>query len=74
VTTRTISVDVDVDLSSFSDDEISEEFFSRSLSDSESVDQADIVAMHEAFYLGRTDRAVELARKIAQDHTGRLLP
>ena len=33
-----------------------------------------IVEMFEAFYLGKNDAAIAIARRIAQDTTGRTLP
>jgi hypothetical protein len=73
--TKTIytDVEVDIDLEDFSDDEILAEAEKRNL-DFDRVDlEEDITAMFEAFYIGKTEQAIELARKVAQDVTGRLL-
>jgi len=70
---RTVYVDVEVDLSEFSDEDIFEEAKERRPGDFETQDPSDITEMFYAFKLGRDDLALKLARKIAQDHTGGLL-
>lgn len=71
MTTKTITVDVDVDLDDFDDDDIREEAEDRGLL---VRGGDDIVAMYYAFYFGKTEQALELARKVASDHVGRFLP
>lgn len=68
-------VTVHVDLDDFDDDDIREEAVSRGLMD-ENENEIDetIREMFYAFKLGRNDRAMELAREIAQDATGMILP
>ena len=76
---RTITIDVYLD--DFDDEDIRDEYESRGLedftpsfSDTSSVNvTSDIEEMFYAFRLGREERAIELARKIAQDVTGRIL-
>jgi hypothetical protein len=59
----------DDSLSDYSDADIRDEFNCRGLgADAEEVD-----AMFEAFYLGREAQAVEIARRIASTHAGRIL-
>jgi len=69
MTIRTISVEVD--LGDFDDDDIEQEAEERGLLNCENDDE--IFEMFYAFKLGKTDRAIELAKKIAQDHTGKIL-
>jgi hypothetical protein len=71
---RTVSVStwVDVDLDEIETDDLVEELQSRNVGLPEgNID--DVMEMFYAFKLGRNDRAMELAKKIAQDHTGRIL-
>jgi hypothetical protein len=73
---RTVSisayVDVDVDLEEIDTDDLVEELKARNVGIPEgNVD--DVTEMFYAFRLGQTDRAIELAKKIACDHTGRIL-
>ena len=76
---RTVNVstyiDVDIDLDDIDDDDLIDELKSRSLGDRVNLADADedITEMFYAFKLGQNDRAMELAKKIAQDHTGRIL-
>lgn len=63
-------VDIDPVLDEFSDSAIEIEFRARGLY---AADDGDLRELWEAFYTGRTDRAIELAKKIAQDSTGRFL-
>lgn len=70
---RTVTVETDVDIYA---DDIDDELLlelaqERGLIGGE--DKNDITEMFYAFKLGKTDRAIELARQIAQDHTGRIL-
>ncbi len=71
MTTRTVTVDVEVDLDSFDDDEIRDEFAARDLGDPDFKES--VTEMFYAFYLGKADHAMELAKRIAQDVTGRML-
>jgi len=76
---RTVSVntwvEVDIDLDEVDDDDLIEELKSRSLGNQVNLANTDedIAEMFYAFKLGQTNRAVELAKKIAQDHMGRIL-
>lgn len=75
--TVTLDVDVgyvsaDINLGDIDIDDLREELRSRG----NGVDEGsieDVTEMFYAFKLGQTDRAIELAKKIAQDHTGRIL-
>jgi hypothetical protein len=68
----TAYVDVDVDLDEIDTDDLIEELKSRNIGVPEG-DVQDVTEMFYAFKLGRTDRAMELAKKIAQDHVGGIL-
>lgn len=70
-TTRTVTVDVDIDLDEFSDQDIVDEYESRGLGGGDFTEAA--TEMFYAFHLGRTERAMELAKEIAQGVTGRML-
>jgi hypothetical protein len=69
--TRTVCVDVEVDLSSFDDDDIEAEYVQRGLGGGDMHDR--LREMFDAFHVGATDRAIALARQVAQDATGRVL-
>jgi hypothetical protein len=73
---RTVSVsayvDVDVDLDDIDTDDLIEELQMRKAGIPEGSAE-DVTEMFYAFKLGRNERAVELARKIAQDHVGGIL-
>ena len=73
---RTVSVnayvDVDVDLEEIDTDDLIDELKSRNIGLPEG-DVEDVTEMYYAFKLGKTERAMELAKKIAQNHTGRIL-
>lgn len=75
MTTRTFTAEVEVSLSDFDDDEIEEEAMDRGfiLSEPENIDEDDVVEMFYAFKFGKSERAMELARKIAADYMGRVL-
>lgn len=71
---RTVSVSawVDVDLDEIDTDDLMEELKSRN----KGVPEGNIEDVREMFYafkLGKTDLAMELAKKIACDHMGRIL-
>lgn len=68
---KMITVDVEVDLADFNDDDLLEEIKERGLTEFNT--DSDIVEMFYAFKLGKDDRAIELAKKIAMDHTGKIL-
>lgn len=65
-------VDVDVDLEDIDTDDLIEELKCRNVGAPDGSVE-DVTEMFYAFKLGRTDRAMELAKKIAQDHTGMIL-
>ena len=73
---RTVSVhtyvDVDVDLEDIDTEDLIEELQSRNVGVPDG-NVEDVTEMFYAFKLGRTDRAMELAKKIAQDHVGGIL-
>ena len=73
---RTVSVsayvDVDVDLEDIDTDDLIEELQIRKAGIPEGTAE-DVTEMFYAFKLGRHERAVELARKIAQDYVGGIL-
>lgn len=71
---RTVSVSawVDVDLDEIDTDDLMEELKSRNKGVPE-VNIEDVREMFYAFKLGKTDLAMELAKKIACDHMGRIL-
>jgi hypothetical protein len=71
---RTVSIStwVDVDLDEIDTDDLVEELKSRN----SGVPEGNIEDVREMFYafkLGKTERAMELAKKIACDHMGRIL-
>lgn len=75
----TVSVDVhlgyvnaDVDLGDIDTEDLLDELRSRNRGIAEDSTD-DVVEMFYAFKLDQTGRAMELAKKIAQDHTGRIL-
>jgi hypothetical protein len=74
---RTVTVyvegDFDVDLDQINDQDLIAELVARKLGTNPEEAGDDINEMFYAFKLGRTDRAMELAKKIACDHTGRIL-
>lgn len=73
---RTVNVhtyiDINVDLDEIETDDLVKELESRNVGLPDGSTD-DVVEMFYAFKLGRNDRAIELAKKIAQDHTGRIL-
>jgi hypothetical protein len=73
---RTVSVnayvDVDVDLEDIDTDDLVEELKSRNVNVPDGSPD-DVVEMFYAFKLGKIDRAMEFAKKIACDNTGRIL-
>ena len=74
--TRSVSVntwiDIDVDLEDIDTDDLIEELKSRNVGVPEG-DPDDVTEMFYAFKLGNTKKAMELAKKIACDYTGRIL-
>jgi len=70
--TVSISAWVDVDLDEIDTDDLIEELKSRNKGVPEGNIE-DVTEMFYAFKLGKTDLAMELAKKIACDHTGRIL-
>lgn len=71
---RYVSVNawVDVELDEIETDDLIEELKSRNIGFPE-VDVEDVTEMFYAFKLGKNERAMELAKKIAQNYTGRIL-
>ena len=73
---RTVSVntwvDIDIDLEDIDTEDLVDELKHRNVGVPEGNIE-DVTEMFYAFKLGKTDRAVELAKKIAQDHMGRIL-
>jgi len=73
---RTVSVsayvDVDVDLEDIDTEDLIEELQLRKVGIPDG-NVEDVTEMFYAFKLGQTDRAMELAKKIACDYTGRIL-
>lgn len=67
----TISVDVDIDDLDIPDEDIISIAEDRGLLWGAAKDEAE--ALYLAFKLGQTDHAMELARKLAQDLTGKTL-
>lgn len=72
MTTKTFTAEVEVSLSEFDDDDIEAEARSRGIGSGGVGEQLD--ELFYALYFGKTERAMELAREIAQNHTGRILP
>jgi len=66
-------VDSEPDLESFSDEDLIYELQERGMGDAPRGTHESIVEMFEAFYLGKNDVAIAIARRIAQDTTGRTL-
>lgn len=72
MTFKTFTAEVEVSLDDFDDDDIAEAYELRCLGDVR--DHRDLIEeMFYAFKLGKTGRAMELARQIAQEATGRIL-
>lgn len=73
-TTVTVDVDVDIDTDDLSDDDLIEICKERGIfSAGADVEDDPIRAMWEAFRLGRVDRAMVLARQVAEAHVGRII-
>lgn len=67
-------VDNEPGLDSFSDEDLVCELQERGMGDAPYGTHESIVEMYEAFHLGKNDAAIAIARRIAQDTTGRTLP
>jgi hypothetical protein len=67
-----VDIEVDVDLEEIDTDDLIEELQVRKAGIPEGSAE-DVTEMFYAFKLGRNDRAMELAKKIAQDHVGGIL-
>jgi len=65
-------IDVSVDMEDIETDDLIEELQTRNVGVPEGSIE-DVTEMFYAFKLGNEKRAIELAKKIAQDHTGRIL-
>ena len=69
--TVNVDVDVDVEMSEIDTEDLLEEL---ALRGHDYVDTGELMAeMFYAFKLGKNDHALELAKKIAQEHTGMIL-
>lgn len=68
-------VTVEIDMSDLDADDMTDELERRGIRVGDQVPDTntELTEMFYAFKLGREDRAIELARKIAQDHTGGVL-
>ena len=64
-------VDVDVDLSNFDSDDLRDELRNR-LIEAPNMDEM-LKEMFYAFKLGCDDKAIKLARRIAEEHVGGIL-
>lgn len=81
---KSVWVDVEVDLDDFDTDELIAELESRgrtvssddNLNDLGSISNCDdlVRELWQAFYVGNDARAMELARRLAEAATGRLVP
>ena len=69
----TVQVWVDVELDEFDSEDLRDELERRGKSFDHDDTKTEIEEMYYAFKLGKTDRALELARKICQDVTGKFL-
>lgn len=67
----TVDVEVEVNIEDFDLDDIREEYFRRSFGRSEEGFARDLF---EAFKIGDTERAMNLAKEYAQEMTGGILP
>lgn len=70
---RTVTVDVDIYDDDLDDDDLIEICESRGLMPTIDTED-DVREMFYAFKFGHTDRAMILARKIAEESTGMILP
>lgn len=70
ITSATVEVDVDIYSDDLDDETLREICEERGIT---SNGDEDVTEMFYAFKLGRTERAMELARKIAMDKTGGIL-
>ena len=68
---KTVSVTIDVDISEFDDDDLLSELQDRGIVANDIADE--LTEMFYAFKLGKQDRAIEIAKQIAQGHTGMIL-
>lgn len=74
ITSARVEVDVDIYDDDISDDDLREMCAERGiLTDGMESANEEIREMFYAFKLGRDDRAMEIARKIAQDLTGGII-
>lgn len=70
-TTVTVDVDVDIDTDDLSDDELREICVERGIFHAGTENPNDnIVLMWQAFRTGDTERAMKLAKQVAEDHVG----
>lgn len=73
LTSTTVEVDVDVYTDDLSDETLLEILEERGLKSVLVDDDGLVIQMYEAFQLGKTERAMQLARQIACEYTGRIL-
>ena len=69
--TKMTEVEVEVDLSDFTTDELVRELENRP--DNPFCDQPDLSDLYEALQLGNDERALCIARKLAETFTGRIV-
>jgi hypothetical protein len=69
---RSVHTYVEVDLDEFDDDDIEAEYELRGLGGGGDFKDR-IQELFYAFHFGKTDKAMEIARALAQDATGRVL-
>jgi len=72
-TTVEVEVDVDIDTDNLTDEDLIEVCRHRGIFVGTGDAEDDITEMFYAFKLGKSERAMELAKQIAQDRTGRIL-
>lgn len=75
MTTVKIATEVEIDLDDIDDDDIRQEAEDRGMLEFDKSRAYDdmLEEMFYAFKLGNNARAMELAKKIAMDHTGKIL-
>ena len=70
---KTVYVSVEVDFSEFDTDDLKDELKSRGVDVGESDMDDQLDEMFYAFKLNRLERALEIARQIAEGHKGAIL-
>ena len=69
----TVEIDVDIDTDDLTDDDLVEVCKRRGIFVGGSDCEDNATEMFYAFKLGKTNRAIELAKQMAQDRTGMIL-